>query len=139
MTITFNNNFTKAYVSATFMRKAHMYGTNEYKMLAAFRAENPTVLVEVHKNGSSPNTNLTYTNMELYIKEQPNSEELLKVFRRIKNEAMVQKNRHRYVCNWFRATFPNYKEGEQFQKREANEDTVIAMSAVAADVEKEPA
>ena len=62
--ITLNNDFTKAYVSATFMKKAHVYGSREYMMLKEFRAENPDIIVAVRKSASGNTGSLSYENME---------------------------------------------------------------------------
>lgn len=137
--ITFNNDFTKAYVSSSFMKKAHVYGTREYKMLSEFRAENPTIEIAVRKASAAPNYNLTYTNMEAYIKTKPNAEALLAEFERIKGEAVVQRNRHLYVVNWFKTMFPNYAEAELFQKEEKKTADVIVLPAAAANNEEEMA
>ena len=119
--ITLNNDFTKAYVSATFMKKAHVYGSREYMMLKEFRDANPNVEVAVRKSTSGNTGSLSYENMELYIKTRPDAEKLLKEFKRVREESVIQRSRHLYVKNWFVAMFPNYKEAELFQKKEESE------------------
>lgn len=127
--ITLNNDFTKAYVSATFMKKAHVYGSREYMMLKEFRAENPDIIVAVRKSASGNTGSLSYENMERYIKSRPDAEKLLKEFKRVREESVIQRSRHLYVKNWFVAMFPNYKEAELFQKKEESdaESKVIPM------------
>ena len=127
--ITLNNDFTKAYVSATFMKKAHVYGSREYMMLKEFRDANPNVEVAVRKSTSGNTGSLSYENMELYIKTRPDAEKLLKEFKRVREESVIQRSRHLYVKNWFVAMFPNYKEAELFQKKEESdaESKVIHM------------
>lgn len=119
--ITLNNDFTKAYVSATFMKKAHVYGSREYMMLKEFRDANPDIIVAVRKSTSGNTGSLSYENMELYIKTRPDAEKLLVEFKRVREESVIQRNRHLYVKNWFVSMFPNYKEAELFQKKEESE------------------
>ena len=119
--ITFNNDFTKAYISSAFMKKARVYGSIEHQMLSQFRTSNPGIPVEVRKSGSSHNYNLTYVNMESYIRTKPNADALLKELKRIREESMVQRNRHLYVVGWFKEMFPDYAEAKLFQKAEAKE------------------
>ena len=121
--ITLSNDFTKAYVSSSFMKKACVYGSREYTMLKEFRAENPDIEIAVRKSHSGNNESLSYENMELYIKSKPNAEELLTEFRRVREESVVRRNRHLYVKNWFVAMFPNYKEAELFQKKAGAADS----------------
>ena len=127
--ITLNNDFTKAYVSATFMKKAHVYGSREYMMLKEFRAENPDIIVAVRKSASGNTGSLSYENMERYIKSRPDAEKLLKEFKRVREESVIQRNRHLYVKNWFVAMFPDYKEAELFQNKEESdtESKVVSM------------
>lgn len=133
--ITLNDDFSKAYVSASFMKKARVYGSREYAMLKEFRAENPNVIVAVRKSTSGNTGSLSYENMELYIKTRPEAEELLKEFHRVREESVIQRNRHLYVKNWFVAMFPNYKEAELFQKKAKATDS----SKITPMPEKKPA
>ena len=119
--ITLNDDFSKAYVSASFMKKARVYGSREYAMLKEFRAENPDIIVAVRKSASGNTGSLSYENMERYIKSRPDAEKLLKEFKRVREESVIQRNRHLYVKNWFVAMFPNYKEAELFQKKEESD------------------
>ena len=127
--ITLNDDFSKAYVSASFMKKARVYGSREYAMLKEFRAENPDIIVAVRKSASGNTGSLSYENMERYIKSRPDAEKLLKEFKRVREESVIQRNRHLYVKNWFVAMFPNYKEAELFQKKEESdaESKVVPM------------
>ena len=127
--ITLNDDFSKAYVSASFMKKARVYGSREYTMLKEFRAENPDVEVVIRKSHTGNNESLSYANMELYIKTRPDAEKLLKEFKRVREESVIRRNRHLYVKNWFVAMFPKYKEAELFQKKEEShaESKVIPM------------
>ncbi len=134
-TIIMSSDFSKAYVSTAFMKKARVYGSREYKMLSEFRAENPTVEISVRKTSSSNNYNLTYANMEAYIADKPNAEILLAEFKRVKKESAVQRNRHLYVVNWFKEMFPNYTEAELFQKKQMDVVSLVECTAETADNE----
>ena len=128
--ITMSPDFSTAYVTPAFMKKARVYGTPEYKMLAEFRAENPKMPIEVRKTRTSSES-LSYANMESYIKDKPNAAELMVEYNRVRAESVVKTNRHQHVVKWFKAAFPNYKESETFKKTE--EEKVIPFSATTAN------
>ena len=52
--------------------------------------------------------NLTYANMEKYIRTQSNSEELLEMFKTERERADIQTNPYRAVLAWFLKVFPDY-------------------------------
>ena len=129
--ITFNNDFTTAYVTPAFMKKARVYGTPEYKMLTEFRKENEGMPIAVRKARTS-SVSLSYENMEAYIQSKPNADELMVEYKRVRAESVVKQNRHQHVVKWFKAVFPNYKESEVLQKEE-NETTIIPFSEATAN------
>ena len=128
--INFNHDFTKAYVTPAFMKKARVYGTPEYKILVEFRAENPAMPIEVRKARTTSDS-LSYANMEAYIQGKPNAAELMVEYNRVRAESVVKTNRHQHVVKWFKAAFPNYKESEIFQKKD--EEKVIPISVATAN------
>ena len=119
--IRFNKDFTIAYISKEFKNKMYEFGTPEYEQMRQLRATYPSISVRVRSAVSSHNYNLTYANMEAYIRTKPNAEALLNEFKRIREESVIQRNRHLYVVGWFKEMFPDYAEAQLFQKAEAKE------------------
>lgn len=104
-------------VTKAFSKQAIIFGTPEYKMWKQFVADNEGAEMEIRtvkKNTQSDKycKNLTYKNMREHI-ETYNDEELMKEFERVLVRSKVQVNPYKYVVNWFKATFPNYKEIQQ--------------------------
>ena len=128
--ITLSNDLRTAYISPADMKKARVYGTIEYKILAQFRAENPDMPIEVRKSRTTSES-LSYANMEAYINGKPNADELMVEYNRVRAESVVKTNRHQHVVKWFKAAFPNYKESEIFQKKD--EEKVIPISVATAN------
>ena len=58
--------------------------------------------------------NLTYVNMERFLKSQDNADQLLKEFKVKKEAAAIQQNPYRAVLAWFLAKFPKYDEYKEF-------------------------
>lgn len=127
--ITMSPDFSTAYITPAFMKKARVYGTPEYKMLAEFRAENPKMPIEVRKTRTTSES-LSYANMKAYIQGKPNADELMVEFDRVCAESVVKTNRHQHVVKWFKLAFPDYKESAVFQKEE---EKVIPFSAATAN------
>ena len=59
---------------------------------------------------SKPYGGMTYAKIENYIKLYENAPELLKMFNLVKEVAKIQKNKFRFVYNWFITQFPDYEE-----------------------------
>lgn len=50
--------------------------------------------------------------MEKHISGYPNAEELLAAFETVKISSKAVASPYKYVADWFRAQFPNYKDGK---------------------------
>ena len=61
------------------------------------------------------NTRLTYENMEKHIRAYDNAEELLDVFVTVKALSQATASPYKYVCDWFKLQFPNYKKAPVFK------------------------
>ena len=118
----------QAEVSKNFLRKANIYGTEEYKLWRAFLAENPgytMVVKEIKNSKSAQKKNATYKNMKEYISLQDNSEQKLVEFENIKKLSKINRDPYGYVLKWFDCTYPNARE--QFHADdEANSDKEAA-------------
>lgn len=98
---------TEAYVSKSFERKARIFGSEEYKLWKAYREDFPNAEMKTKTaKRSNSNRNLTYANMELYIREE--NPDLLSVYVSVKNKAKIQPNPYLAVVAWFQSQFPEY-------------------------------
>ena len=108
-TVIMNNKFAAA---------AAKYGTKENKLMKAIRKDFPG-MAEVIVSGrecdkAKPNSRLTYENMEKHIQVYENADELLEVFETVKAASLVLASPYKYVADWFKAQFPNYKNAVVF-------------------------
>ena len=115
--IMFNDN-NEAVVTKAFQKQARIYGTEEYKLWKKVLSENPNVTMTVKTIKKNPDKktykNLTYANMERYIKTQANSEELLEKLRMERERSEIQTNPYRAVLAWFLKEFPDYDSYKDF-------------------------
>ncbi|MBR5156985.1 MAG: hypothetical protein IKW59_04370 [Clostridia bacterium] len=115
--IMFNEN-NEAVVTKAFQKQARIYGTEEYKLWKKVLSENPNVTMTVKTIKKNPDKktykNLTYANMERYIKTQDNSEELLEELRMERERSEIQTNPYRAVLAWFLKNFPDYDSYKDF-------------------------
>ena len=104
-TVIMNNKFAAA---------AAKYGTAENKLMKEIRTDFPG-MAEVVVSGrecdkAKPNHRLTYDHMDEYIKVYENADELKEVFETVKAASIVLANPYKYVSDWFKAQFPDYKK-----------------------------
>ena len=119
-----------AQVSKAFEKKACIFGTEEFKLWREYKKECPNaqmVTKSIKKNPNQKNRrNMTYKNMEAFIKTQPNAKELMEEYETIQKRSKVQASPYQYVLSWFEAKFEGYNDLKQFmaQKEEerSNED-----------------
>ena len=102
-----------------FAAAAGEYGTIENITLYHIRNDFPG-MKEVVVSGrecdkAKPNHRLTYENMEKHIMVYENAEELLNVFDTVKAASAAVASPYKYVCDWFKAQFPNYNKPVVFQ------------------------
>lgn len=103
---------TTAQVTKAFQKQARIFGTEEYKLWKAYREDFPNATMTTKKIKKNPDKatykNMTYKNMEAYIKTLDNSAALLKEYEMAKTQSDVQTSPYRAVLAWFLKTFPNY-------------------------------
>ena len=97
-----------------FAAAAAKYGTKENTLLKNIRSDFPG-MKEVIVSGrvqtsAKANHRLTYENMEKYIRVYENADELLDVFETVKAASVALASPYKYVCDWFKAQFPDYKK-----------------------------
>ena len=101
-------------VTKSFMKQARIFGTPEYKKWKEIKADLPEAIMVTKKIKKNPdkktNRNKTYENMELFIRQQKNAEELLKEFERQKKLSKIMPYPYAAVLEWFENTFKNPDE-----------------------------
>ena len=111
-------NDTEAQVTKAFAKQARIFGTPEYKLWKEYRKDFPEaqMVTKTIKKNATKRTykNLTYANMERFLKSQDNADQLLKEFKVKKEAAAIQQNPYRAVLAWFLAKFPKYDEYKEF-------------------------
>lgn len=129
-----------AQVTKAFEKKACIFGTEEFKLWREYKAMFPNaqmVTKSIKKNPNQKNRrNMTFKNMEEYIKTQPNAKELEEEFKTIKKRSKIQKSPYQYVLSWFEAKFDGYNDLDQFMaekeaERKAKEAEKAAEKAAA--------
>lgn len=96
-----------------FAAAAAEYGTKEYKIMKGIRRDFPGMneIIVSGREQKSPriNTRLTYENMKKYISAHENADELLEVFETVQAASLASKSPYKYVSDWFKKQFPDYK------------------------------
>ena len=104
-TLTINYKFAKA---------LNDYGSPEYLRYKAILADFPNLKV-IRKAGRTvtttrPNKRLTYENMESHIKAYENADTLMDTFETVKTLSAPLASPYKYVSDWFKIQFPDYKK-----------------------------
>lgn len=90
------------------------YGSPEYVRMKAILADFPQLKVIVEAGRKITTTRktkrLTYDNMKTYIEQFDNAEELEAMFEKVQLMSKPLASPYKYVQDWFKAQFPNYKE-----------------------------
>ena len=108
-------NDTTAMVTKAFEKKACIFGTEEFKLWREYKKEFPkakmtTKTIKKNPNKRTSTKNMTYDNMEIFISQQDNAEELMAAFKKQKALSKVQNDPYRFVLAWFLKQFENYDE-----------------------------
>ena len=115
--ILFNEN--TVIMNYKFAAAAAKYGTPENKLMKNIRNDFPGMTEVVvsgrEQTSAKKNTRLTYENMEKHIRAYDNAEELLDVFETVKALSQATASPYKYVCDWFKIQFPNYKKAPVFK------------------------
>ena len=124
---------TEAQVTKAFAKNAVIFGTDEYKLWKEYRKDFPDakMVTKIIKKNPEKKTykNLTYKNMELFIKVQPvekdendNAIDYMKEFERQKLMAKFQENPYKAVLAWFLEKFKDYSTYKEFFKKLEEEE-----------------
>ena len=115
--ILFNEN--TVIMNHKFAAAAAKYGTKENKLMKSIRKDFPG-MAEVIVSGrecdkAKTNSRLTYENMEKHIRAYATAAELLDVFETVKALSKTAASPYKYVCDWIKKQFPNYKKAPVFK------------------------
>lgn len=134
---TYNIDFVNGIVTLypSFLRKASSMGTQEYNTMLELRRNHPDfqfVKAEPSKQKTANKAkNLTYANMELFIRNSFDSEKsksLLEELSRVKALSKIQANPYKYVHDWFLKQCPNYNSVEVASNSEEENATEKASA-----------
>lgn len=128
-------NDTQVQVTKAFAKNARIFGTPEYKLWREIRMDCPnaemvTKTIKKNLNKKVDTRNMTYANMEAFIKEQDNANELLKEMKKQIAMSKVQTNPYRSVLAWFMTKFKDYDSYKNYFKE--GEAETVTTEAVAA-------
>ena len=129
-------NDTEAMVTKVFAKKAVIFGTEEYKLWRAYKADFPEanmVTKSIKKNPNKrTNKNLTYENMAAYIRTCDNAADLMDEFKKVVTASKVQTNPYRCVLAWFEQKFEGYDSYKEYFKnlaeKAAEENSLFAVA-----------
>ena len=136
---------THVQVTKEFAKNARIFGTAEYKLWKAIKADCPAaemVLKSIKKNPDKKNDtkNMTYERMAIYIRQQDGAKELMVEFKKQVALSKVQTNPYRCVLAWFIQKFANYDSYKAFFAEEAKKKaqekdifTVVKSTATIVD------
>lgn len=117
-------NGNKVTVTKDFMKKASIFGTEEYKLWKEVLADIPKakmVTKKIKRNADKKTyKNLTYPNIEKFLKLQENSKELLEEFNLERKKSVIQASSYHYIRSWFVSKFPDYHKYKEFFSDKAN-------------------
>ena len=130
-----------AQVTKAFEKKACIYGTDEFKLWREYKKEFPKAKMQTKSIKKNPNQknrrNMTYPNMEAFIKTQPNRDELLNEYKTIKERSKIQTSPYQYVLTWFEGKFNGYNDLEQFMAKKEEERSVKNATTETSAIETE--
>lgn len=123
-----NNTLT---MSKAFEEALNNPASQEYKLLKQLCADFPglTIIRKTRRapKKAHPTKNLTYKHMEQYMSVFENAADLLAQFEAVKECSKQQPSPYKFVLDWFKVQFPNYKEQPDFSN---NASKVIDLETI---------
>lgn len=127
-----------ALVTKTFKKNACIFGTDEFKLWREYKKEFPDAVMttkDIKKNpDKKTRRNMTYKNMEAFIKTQPNAKELKAEYDTIKERSKIQTSPYQYVLSWFEGKFKGYNDLKQFMAQKEEERSAEDAASEAENV-----
>lgn len=104
--------------SASYLKKASQFGTEEYYEIIKYRNDNPGMKIEVMEKKAAANrpVSITFAKMEGFISQCRDQEARLQEFRKVKALSKIQASPYAYVKTWFLNNYANYSEQPEFDE-----------------------
>lgn len=129
-----------ARVTKAFMKRANIFGTDEFMRWREYKAMFPKakmVTKSIKKNPEKKTTrNMTYENMEEFLRTLSNGEELCKELEIIKKRSLVQKSPYHYVLDWFSEAVEEYDDFKKFAAQKEAENKQAETKTATKEAEK---
>lgn len=135
-------NDNQALVTKAFEKQARVFNSPEFKLWREYKAMFPEaeMVTKNIKRNTTKRTykNLTYANMERFLKVQPNGEKLVKELNEKKEAASIEANPYRVVLAWFLKKYDYDKYMMFFENEEAKKKSEVGK-AESENTEEAPA
>ena len=129
-----------ARVTKAFMKKANIFGTDEFKLWREYKVVFPHATMtakSIKKNPDKKTTrNLTYANMKEFLSTLPDGDKLCKELEIIKKRSLVQKCPYHYVLDWFSETVEGYDDFKKFAAQKEAENKQSETKTATKEKEK---
>ena len=125
------------YVTKSYLDKAGIFGSPEYKEIKKYRDDNANMKIEIVKRNPSKidnrPTTVKYADMEHFIKQFPQERQksLLERYNKVKALSKTHRSPYKYVLDWFLDYFPLYNNDVAF-----DEDGNVTILKTKDDVEQ---
>ena len=110
------------YVTKSYLDKAGIFGSPEYKEIKKYRDDNPNMEIKVAKRTAAKSDNrpstVKYADMEHFIKQFPQERQksLLERYNKVKALSKTHRSPYKYVLDWFLDYFPLYNSEAAFDE-----------------------
>ena len=110
------------YVTKSYLDKAGIFGSPEYKEIKKYRDDNANMKIEVVKRTAAKTDNrpatVKYADMEHFIKQFPQDRQksLLERYNKVKALSKTHRSPYKFVLDWFLDCFPLYNTEAAFDE-----------------------
>lgn len=110
------------YVTKSYLDKAGIFGSPEYKEIKKYRDDNANMKIEVVKRTTTKADNrpatVKYADMEHFIKQFPKEQQksLLERYNKVKALSKTHRSPYKFVLDWFLDYFPLYNTEAAFDE-----------------------
>lgn len=110
------------YVTKSYLDKAGIFGSPEYKEIKKYRDDNPNMKIEVVKRAAAKSDNrpvtAKYADMEHFISQFPKEqrESLMERYNKVKALSKTHRSPYKFVLDWFLDYFPLYNSDAAFDE-----------------------
>ena len=110
------------YVTKSYLDKAGIFGSPEYKEIKKYRDDNANMKIEVVKRTAAKTDNrpttVKYADMEHFIKQFPQERQksLMERYNKVKALSKTHRSPYKFVLDWFLDYFPLYNSDAAFDE-----------------------